>query len=692
MKLLFEIGMEEIPARFLDNSLEELKANMEKKLSENRVKFESIKTFGTPRRLVLYVEGVAEKQEDLDVVNMGPAKSVAFSDSGEVSRAGLGFLKSQGVDVDGMTIVSTPKGEYIAVKKFMKGGDTESLLPEMLKSLVLELSFPKSMKWADKNTRFARPLKWFLAFLDNKVLNFDIEGLKSGNISRGHRFFGEEFTINSVDEYFGKVRENNVIIDIQERKDLIKKLIEENCVEKGERAVIEEELLNEVANLVEYPFPLVGTFNSDFLEVPQEVLIISMQVHQRYFPILNNEGKLQPKFIVVRNGVEGSEYVRKGNEKVISARLSDARFFYNEDLKEPLYKNVEKLKSVVYQKDLGTIYNKIERMQEIAEVIIKQCGLEDRKGNIERTIHLCKADLVSNMIGEKEFTKLQGFMGAEYAIKSGESSKVALGIKEHYYPRFQGDMLPTELEGAITGICDKLDTLVGCFAVGLIPTGSKDPFALRRAALGIVNVILNSKLEISLQEIIKFTLDILEKKSLLKREKSLILSDLEEFMLNRILNVFADLGYSRDVVSAVLNAKHLTLLEMRDMVEALETLKKEPVEYNKLVNVVKRIANISKDCKEVRFVEDLLKEQVEKDLFFFMGEFEDKLVALNNEKKYVEYMKEMIAATPIIEKYFEGVLIMDKDEVIKNNRLSQMKILDEMFNKVLNLRVLENVL
>lgn len=692
MKLLFEIGMEEIPARFIDNSLEELKTNMEKKLTENRIKFESIKTFGTPRRLVLYAEGIAEKQEDLDVVNMGPAKSVAFSDSGEVSRAGLGFLKSQGVDIDGMTIVSTPKGEYIAVKKFMKGGDTESLLPEMLKSLVLELSFPKSMKWSDKNTRFARPLKWFLAFLDDKILNFDIEGLRSGNVSRGHRFFGEEFTINSADEYFEKVRENNVIIDIQERKDLIKKLIEENCIEKGEKAVIEEELLNEVANLIEYPFPLVGTFNSDFLEVPQEVLIISMQVHQRYFPILNYEGKLQPKFIVVRNGIEGSEYVRKGNEKVISARLSDARFFYNEDLKEPLYKNVEKLKTVVYQKDLGTIYDKIERMQEIAEVIVKKCNLEERKENIERTIHLCKADLVSNMIGEKEFTKLQGFMGAEYAIKSGESAKVALGIKEHYYPRFQGDMLPTELEGAITGICDKLDTLVGCFAVGLIPTGSKDPFALRRAALGIVNVILNSKLEISLQEIIKFTLEILEKKSLLKREKSLILADLEEFMLNRILNVFADLGYSRDVVSAVLNAKHLTLLEMRDMVEALETLKKDPIEYNKLVNVVKRIANISKDCKEVRFVEDLLKEQAEKELFFFMGEFEDKIAVLNNEKKYVEYMKEMIYATPIIEKYFESVLIMDKDEVIKNNRLSQMKILDDMFNKVLNLRLLENIL
>ncbi|MGL5232077.1 MAG: glycine--tRNA ligase subunit beta, partial [Fusobacteriaceae bacterium] len=497
MKLLFEIGMEEIPARFLDNALEELKKNMEKKLNDNRVKFESIKTFGTPRRLVIYVEGVAQEQEDLDVVNMGPAKSVAFSDSGEISRAGLGFLKSQGVDVSGMTVVSTPKGEYIAVKKFMKGGNTEDLLPEMLKSLVLELAFPKSMKWADKETRFARPLKWFLAFLDNKVLNFDVEGLSSGNKSRGHRFFGEEFTIDSADEYFDKIRKNNVIIDIQERKDLIKKLINENCIEKGEKAVIEDELLNEVANLVEYPYPLVGTFNSDFLEVPQEVLIISMQVHQRYFPILNEEGKLQPKFIVVRNGIEGSEYVRKGNEKVISARLSDARFFYNEDLKEPLHKSVEKLKTVVYQKDLGTIYDKIERMEKIAGAIVEKCGLESKKENIERTIYLCKADLVSNMIGEKEFTKLQGFMGAEYALKSGENEAVSIGIKEHYYPRFQGDILPSGIEGAIAGICDKLDTLVGCFAVGLIPTGSKDPFALRRAALGVVNVILNSKLEFS---------------------------------------------------------------------------------------------------------------------------------------------------------------------------------------------------
>lgn len=692
MKLLFEIGMEEIPARFLDNALEELKKNMEKKLTDNRVKFESIKTFGTPRRLVIYVEGVAQEQEDLDVVNMGPAKSVAFSDSGEISRAGLGFLKSQGVDVSGMTVVSTPKGEYIAVKKFMKGGNTEDLLPEMLKSLVLELAFPKSMKWADKETRFARPLKWFLAFLDNKVLNFDIEGLSSGNKSRGHRFFGEEFTINSADEYFDKIRENNVIIDIQERKDMIKKLINENCVEKGEKAVVEDELLNEVANLVEYPYPLVGTFNSDFLEVPQEVLIISMQVHQRYFPILNEDGKLQPKFIVVRNGIEGSEYVRKGNEKVISARLSDARFFYNEDLKEPLHKSVEKLKTVVYQKDLGTIYDKIERMEKLAGVIVEKCGLETKKENIERTIYLCKADLVSNMIGEKEFTKLQGFMGAEYALKSGENEEVSIGIKEHYYPRFQGDILPSGIEGAIAGICDKLDTLVGCFAVGLIPTGSKDPFALRRAALGVVNVILNSKLEFSIQDVMKFALDNLEEKGLLKREKNVILKDLEEFMLNRILNVFADLGYSKDVVSAVLNAKHLTLLEMRDMIQALETLKQEPVEYNKLVNVVKRIANISKECKEARFVEELIKEQVEKDLFFFMSEFDDKTTTLNNEKKYVEYMKAMILATPIIEKYFEEVMIMDKDETIKNNRLSQMKILDNMFNKVVNLRLLENTL
>ena len=440
---------------------------------------------------------------------MGPAKNVAYV-NGELSRAGLGFAKSQGIEPEQLEIVSTPKGEYIAARKYMKGKSTKELLPEILKSLVLELNFPKSMKWADKKLRFARPVQWFLALCDSEVVPFEIEGIVSGNKSRGHRFFGKEFEVSTPEEYFTKIRENNVIIDLDERRALVKDLVAK-CAEAGEQVHIEDELLDEVTNLIEYPCPIVGSFNSDFLEVPQEILIISMQVHQRYFPILDSNGKLLPKFVVVRNGIESSDFVRKGNEKVLSARLADARFFYQEDLKHPLADNVEKLKTVVFQKDLGTIYQKIERSKEIATYLIDVLGCADRKEDILRTVYLAKADLVSNMIGEKEFTKLQGFMGADYALKSGENERVSLGIKEHYYPRFQGDLLPTEMEGIIAGISDRIDTLVGCFGVGVIPSGSKDPFALRRAALGIANIIVNSKLNLSLKALVNKSLDTLFK-------------------------------------------------------------------------------------------------------------------------------------------------------------------------------------
>ncbi|MGL4688066.1 MAG: glycine--tRNA ligase subunit beta, partial [Fusobacteriaceae bacterium] len=309
MRLLFEIGMEEMPARFLNVALKDLKENIEKKFVENRIGYSSVQTYGTPRRLVFVVEGISEKQEDLNVLNMGPGKAVAYDQNGEISRAGLGFLKSQEVEVSDLEIIETPKGEYIAVRKFMEGKKTEEVLPEILKTSVLELTFQKSMKWSDKKMKFARPVKWFLALLDEKIVDFEIEGLKSSNKSRGHRFFGKDFQVNSIEEYFEKIRENNVIVDIEERKNLIRETIKEKCINEDEEVLIDEDLLDEVTNLVEYPYPIVGTFNSEFLEVPQEVLIISMQVHQRYFPILNKAGKLQAKFVVIRNGIEDSEYV-----------------------------------------------------------------------------------------------------------------------------------------------------------------------------------------------------------------------------------------------------------------------------------------------------------------------------------------------------------------------------------------------
>ncbi|MGL4392469.1 MAG: glycine--tRNA ligase subunit beta [Fusobacteriaceae bacterium] len=688
MKLLFEIGMEEIPARFLEPALSDLQKNIEKKLQENRIKFDTIKTFGTPRRLIIFAEGLEEKQKDLDVVNMGPIKSVAFGGNGEITNAGIGFAKSQGVNQNDLEIISTPKGEYVAVKKFMKGEETAKIIPEILKSSVLELTFPKSMKWSDKKIKFARPIKWYLALLDSKIINFEIEGITSGNKSRGHRFFGKEFEAENPDDYLKKIRENNVIIDIEERKDLIRKLIDKNCVGENEKVLIGEELLSEVTNLVEYPYPIVGSFNAEFLEVPQDILIISMQVHQRYFPILNRDGKLQPKFVVVRNGIESSEFVKNGNEKVLSARLSDARFFYNEDLKAPFENNIEKLKEVVYQKDLGTIYEKIERVKIIAEKLIVDLKLENKKANIIRTAELCKADLVSHMIGEKEFTKLQGYMGEDYAIRNGEDENVATGIREHYLPRFQGDELPTTSEGMIVGLADRIDTLVGCFGVGLIPTGSKDPFALRRAALGIVNIIAKKNLEFSLEDITKVSLDLFEEKKILKRPKEEIFKEVMDFFNQRIINVFADMGFRKDYIAAVVAVDNKTITEVQAKIETLGKIIGS-ADFEKFVGLAKRIGNIARECSDFGFDEKLLVHPLEKDLDKFTKNMQEKMKNNLENKKYQEYIKDIVSGVDLIDKYFAEVMILDKDEKIKKNRLSQMKILDEILNKMADFKLID---
>ena len=687
MRLLFEIGMEELPARFLKQALNDLKSNLETKFKNERITFDTIKTYGTPRRLVLDVHNLAEMQEDLDIVNMGPAKNVAYV-NGELSRAGLGFAKSQNVDPTQLEIVTTPKGEYIAARKFMEGKPTKDLLPEILRNLVLELNFPKSMKWSDKKLRFARPVKWFMAICDSEVVPFEIEGIVSGNKSRGHRFFGKEFEVSSPEDYFKKIRENNVIIDIDERKDMITRLIKETCVEEGEQVLIEPALLDEVTNLIEYPCPIVGSFNADFLEVPQDVLIISMEVHQRYFPILDTNGKLLPKFVVVRNGIEVSDYVRKGNEKVLSARLADARFFYQEDLKHPLADNVEKLKTVVFQKDLGTIYQKIERSSKVAEYLVTSLGCEDRKEDVLRTVYLAKADLVSNMIGEKEFTKLQGFMGADYALKSGENERVSLGIKEHYYPRFQGDMLPTQMEGIIAGIADRIDTLVGCFGVGVIPSGSKDPFALRRAALGIVNVIINSKLNISIASLVEKSLETLEEDGVLKRDRAEVKAEVLEFFKQRAINVFGDMKYRKDIIVAVLDKDCDNLIEAQEKIITLEKFAKEPA-FGELLPVLKRVGNISKDHKDVIINPELFVEDVEKELYNFSIDLSNKVTEDIVAKNYDKYLADITEGKDIINNYFDKVKVMDNNEAIKNNRLSQLRFLTEIFTKMADLNQID---
>ena len=690
MEILLEIGMEEIPARFLKPALNDIEKYIKSVFSEKRIEFGEVNTYGTPRRLILSVNGISEKQEDLTEINTGPAKHIAFDPNGGLTKAGLGFAKSQGVEATDLEIVETSKGEYVAVKKYIEGEETKKLLPNILKELILSLSFPKSMRWSDKKMRFARPIQWLLAMADEELIEINIDGLESSLKSTGHRFFGEkEFEVKSIGQYFQKLKENKVIYDIEERKQLIVDMINQKCTKAGEKVLIEEELLDEVTNLIEHPYPIVGTFNSEFLEVPQDVLIISMQVHQRYFPILDENGKLLPKFVVIRNGISDSDAVKKGNEKVLSARLSDARFFYYEDLKKDLETFVENLKTVVFQKDLGTIFEKVERSKTIAKKLIKDLGIEDKSEDILRTVHLSKADLVSNMIGEKEFTKLQGFMGAEYALKAGEKDSVSKGIEEHYYPRYSGDKLPETLEGIITGICDRLDTLVGCFGIGLIPSGSKDPFALRRASLGIVNIILNSRLDISLFELVDYSAQIFESKGILKRDRVEVVQEVKEFFKQRVINVLGEKGYRKDITASVVEVDFDNLLDTVTKIDILEEFSKEQ-DFNDLVLLLKRVGNISKDfSNECSINPELFEKEEEKGLYEFFISLKNETAVSIEENDYKKFFMDILKGKEIINKFFDNVMVMVKDENVKENRLSLLKSLDEIFNRVANIGLIE---
>ena len=677
MDFLFEIGLEELPARYVDQAEKDLKKILENELKSERIKFSGIESFSTPRRVTAIIKDLAEKQDDLDKKSVGPSVEIAYKD-GQLTKAGEGFVKSQGAAENDIKIIENEKGKYISIEKFVAGKPLKEVLPEILTNIIKKIEFEKSMKWSDKSFRFARPIKWFVTLLDNEILPFEFEGLKGGNKTRGMRYFAsQDIELSNPDEYLAKLRENAVIAKKDDRKSEILKSIKENCENDGDVAIINNYLLEEVVNLVEYPYAIKGEFSEDYLKLPEDIITITMETHQRYFPVKDANGKLTNKFIVIRNAPEYSEVVKKGNEKVIEPRLADAKFFFDEDLKNKFSDNVEKLKEVTFQKDMGTIFEKVKRSEKIAEYLISELNLNDKKENIIRTVDLAKADLVSNVIGEKEFTKLQGFMGSVYAEKQGENKDVALGIFEHYLPRYQGDELPTTVEGAIAGIADKIDTVIGCFAVGLKPTSSKDPYALRRATQGIIQVVLNSKLSFDYKKLIEKAYEIFssDKKVLEKN----VVKDVTEFFRQRIINVLSE-KYKKDFINYEINLENNIVELDKKLSELLKLSKTENFEI--LINLLKRVKNIVKDEKIENLNIDgtLFELEEEKTLYNFANQLE----SIEN-TDFSNYVETLLNNAATINEFFDNVIINVDDQKLKNNRIALLKKLENSIDKMISI-------
>ena len=678
MNFLFEIGLEELPAQYVDKAEKDLKKIIENELKSERIKFSEIESFSTPRRVTAIIKDLAEKQDDLDKKSVGPSVEIAYKD-GQLTKAGEGFVKSQGATIDDIKIIENEKGKYISIEKFVAGKNTKEILPEILKNAIKKIEFEKSMKWADRTFRFVRPIKWFVTLFDNgEILPFEFEGLKGGNKTRGMRYFAsQDIEINNPLDYEKILLENFVIVNGKKRREEILKSIRENGEKDGDTAIINKYLLDEVVNVVEYPYAIKGEFSKDYLQLPEDIITITLETHQRYFPVKDKDGKLSNKFIVIRNAPEYSETVKKGNEKVVEPRLADAKFFFDEDLKNKFADNIEKLKEVTFQKDMGTIFEKVKRSEKIAEYLISELNLSDKKENIIRTVDLAKADLVSNVIGEKEFTKLQGFMGSVYAEKQGEEKDVALGIFEHYLPRYQGDELPTTVEGAIAGIADKMDTIIGCFSVGLKPTSSKDPYALRRATQGIIQVVLNSKLSFDYKKLIEKAYEIFASdKKVLKKD---VVKDITEFFKQRIINVLSE-KYKKDLINYEINLESNVVELDKKLSELLKLSQTENFEI--LINLLKRVKNIVKDEKNI--TTDVSSELFELKEEKVLLDFANKLESIEN-KEFSSYIEELLNNANTINQFFDNVIINVDDENLRNNRIALLKKLENSIDKMINL-------
>ena len=664
--LLFEIGAEEIPAGFMPNILGQLKTLAETKLNDAHLPFESIATYGTPRRLALIVKGLSDTSAEISERHKGPSASIAYDADGNPTKAAIGFARGKGLDVADLVV----EDGYIYAETKTAGVPAKDIVTDMLPQLITGLNFPKSMHWGNLDAKFVRPVRWLVALLDEEVIPVEFATVKSGNVTRGHRFLGaDEITIKNAASYVDTLKENFVMVDQDARRELISKQLHDMAASKNASIVWDDDLLEEINYLVEWPTALCGGFEESYLALPDAAIITPMKDHQRYFPLVCQDGKLLPMFLTVRNGSDHSiEVVQAGNERVLRARLDDAKFFFNEDRKKPLIDRQDGLTKIVFQEGLGNLADKTERLLTLGRVFSEECELhEDARVVLERATELAKTDLTTGMV--TEFTELQGVMGKEYALLDGESPEVAEAIFEQYLPRFAGDVLPQTEAGKVLSIIDKIDNIVATFSRGLIPTGSQDPYALRRQTIGILNILLNSEWNISLRPIIVESMNLLNVPADKQDE---LLGQVEEFITLRLKNIFLDREVPHHVIDLLLSNNELSVADAEGLVKAL--LANRIDENVELVQAFTRMYNLVKDVTYTGVDESLLKEDAERALYEMATKASEASIDAWDKNDYDAVVAVPATLVPAINKFFEDVMVMDKDEAIKANRLQLVRL------------------
>ncbi len=651
-KYLLEVGVEELPYKFIPMAIEQLERGFKTFLDDNKVKFDRIKVMATPRRLAVIIDGLADAQPDVEKVVKGPIAKVAFDENNKLTKAGEGFANKNGVGVNDLYV----ENNYVFAKIFIKGKNTKDLLQENVPLVFSKLQGPHFMRWGSNDVKFSRPIRWVLSILDNEEVKIRIIDKDSSNITNGHRFSKQNIVINNPDEYADQLREACVIVDQEERKERILELTKKEADKLNAVTKISDDLLEEVTFLCEWPVAVVCSFDEAFLTIPQEVAVTVMETHQRYFALYTKDGKLINKFVTITNYV-GNEFenIKAGNLRVIKARLDDAVFFFREDTKKPLESYVENLKGMTFQKGMGSVYDKTQRIVALSEKISSAFGIN--KPSIRRTAELCKADLATNLVFE--FTELQGFIGADYARVSGESAEVAEGIKEHYFPLNADSETAKSIEGQVVGIADKIDTICAVFVSGKKPTGSSDPLGVRRAALGIIKTILEHNLKLDISKLIDETLALLPVKAEIKK-------DVEEFFVQRLI-IFLNNDYSKNILEAC--STNNPCKDFCDYVKRVKAVSAGVDE--KLVENANRVLRILKEeAEEIK--PELFVHNAEKDLY-------KAVESVKFDGDYKNYLKELTEINPVVTKFFDDVLVMDKDEEIKNNRLALLKSLKNKY-------------